>query len=114
MGQRHDQLTTQFAGGTAPDIIHFESAAIGGFAQQGYLADLSPYLSDDVKASVSDDIWATVSTPDGAIIAAPTLLQSYVVFANTDVFDAAGVAVPDRRHDDVGRLRRPLQVADER
>ena len=89
-----DQLTTQFAGGTAPDIIHFESAAIGGFAQQGYLADLSPYLSDDVKASVSDDIWATVSTPDGAIIAAPTLLQSYVVFANTDVFDAAGVAVP--------------------
>ena len=89
-----DQLTTQFAGGTAPDIIHFESAAIGGFAQQGYLADLSPYLSDDVKASVSDDIWATVSTSDGAIIAAPTLLQSYVVFANTDVFDAAGVAVP--------------------
>ena len=43
----HDQLVTQFQGGTAPDIIHYESADITGFANQGYLADLSPYLSQD-------------------------------------------------------------------
>jgi len=90
----HDQLVTQFQGGTAPDIIHDESADILGFAGQGYLADIGPYLSDDVKSAVSDDVWKTVTSTDGAIIAAPTLLQTYVVFANTDAFDAAGVEVP--------------------
>ncbi|SDZ25292.1 ABC transporter substrate-binding protein [Herbiconiux ginsengi] len=91
----HDQLVTQFQGDTAPDIIHDESSDIMGFANQGYLADISPYLSDDVKNAVSDEVWETVTTSDGAIVAAPTLLQSYVVFANTDAFSAAGVTVPD-------------------
>ena len=33
-------------------------------------------------------------TVDGKIIAAPTLLQSYMVFANTDKLKAAGITVP--------------------
>ncbi|MCS5732801.1 ABC transporter substrate-binding protein [Herbiconiux daphne] len=90
----HDQLVTQFQGGTAPDIIHDESSDILGFANQGYLADIGPYLSDDVKSAVSDDVWETVTTSDGKIVAAPTLLQTYVAFANTDAFAAAGVEVP--------------------
>jgi multiple sugar transport system substrate-binding protein len=88
-----DQLVTQFQGGTAPDIIQYESAAMTGFAQQGYLADLGPYLSSDVKSAVSPGVWKTV-TVDGKIIAAPTLLQSYMVFANTDKLKAAGITVP--------------------
>jgi ABC-type glycerol-3-phosphate transport system substrate-binding protein len=90
----HDQLVTQFQGGTAPDIIHDESADIAAFGNQGYLADLSDYLSDDVTGSISDEIWGTVTNADGAIVAAPTLLQSYVVFANTDALADAGVEVP--------------------
>ena len=61
----HDQLVTQFAGGTAPDIIHDESADIVGFAEQGYLADLTPYLSEEVKADVSEDIWQPSPPPTG-------------------------------------------------
>ena len=68
-----------------------------GFAEQGYLADLTPYLSEDDDAPASP---RTSGTPSrrrtAAIIAAPTLLQSYVVFANIDAFEAAGVEVPDR------------------
>jgi multiple sugar transport system substrate-binding protein len=88
-----DQLVTQFQGGTAPDIIQYESAAMTGFAQQGYLADLSDSFSDDVQGSVSQDVWDTV-TVDGKVIAAPTLLQSYVVFANEDLLKQAGVQMP--------------------
>lgn len=88
-----DQLVTQFQGGTAPDIIQYESAAMAQFAQQGYLADLGPYLSSDVKSAVSPGVWKTV-TVGGKIIAAPTLLQSYMVFANTDLLQAAGIQVP--------------------
>ena len=89
-----DQLVTQFQGGTAPDIIHYESASILGFAEQGYLADLSPYLSDEVVDAVSDEVWGTVTSAAGDVVAAPTLLQSYVVFANADAFAEAGVEVP--------------------
>src|SRR5213592_3688927 len=52
----HDQLVTQFQGGTAPDIIHDESADITGFINQGYLADLSPYLSQETKNAVSQGV----------------------------------------------------------
>lgn len=90
----HDQLVTQFQGGTAPDIIHDESSDIMGFAEQGYLADIGKHLSQDVKSAVSDDVWDTVTTADGKVVAAPTLLQTYVVFANTGAFTAAGVEVP--------------------
>ncbi|HEU4947523.1 MAG TPA: extracellular solute-binding protein [Kribbella sp.] len=87
----HDQLVTQFQGGTAPDIIHDESADITGFASQGYLADLSPYLSQQTKDAVPQGVWDTVSS-DGKTYAAPTLLQSYVVFGNSALLKQAGVS----------------------
>lgn len=90
-----DQLVTQFAGGTAPDVIHYESSAVQGFADQGYLADLEPHMSSEIMDSVSDDVLGSVTSDDGELIAAPTLLESYVVYANTDAFEEAGVDVPD-------------------
>ncbi|ADB33588.1 extracellular solute-binding protein family 1 [Kribbella flavida DSM 17836] len=88
----HDQLVTQFQGGTAPDIIHDESADITGFANQGYLADLTPYLSQQTKDAVPAGVWDTVKSGDGKIVAAPTLLQSYVVFGNSALLKQAGVS----------------------
>jgi multiple sugar transport system substrate-binding protein len=89
----HDQLVTQLQTGKAADIIHNESADMTGFARQGYLADLDPYLSDEVRSSVPDGVWDAV-TVDDQVIAAPTLLQSYMVFANTDLLDQAGIEIP--------------------
>jgi ABC-type glycerol-3-phosphate transport system substrate-binding protein len=89
----HDQLVTQFEGGRAPDMIHADAADISCFIQQGYLADLSDKLSSEVKKSVPKGVWDTVSN-DGKIYAAPTLLQSYVVFANTDLLKADKITVP--------------------
>lgn len=89
-----DQLVTQFQGGTAPDIIQYESAAMAQFAEQGYLANLSDHFSDEVMGAVSDDVWETV-TFDDQVIAAPTLLQSYVVFANRQRLEQAGVEIPE-------------------
>lgn len=88
----HDQLVTQFQGSTAPDIIHDESADITGFANQGYLADLTPYLSQETKDAVPAGVWDTVKSGDGKIIAAPTLLQSYVVFGNSALLKQGGVS----------------------
>lgn len=89
----HDQLVTQFQGGSAPDIIHDEAADISGFASQGYLADLTPHLSPATRSAVEQGIWNTV-TVGGKVVGAPTLLQSYVVFANTALLKKAGIAMP--------------------
>jgi ABC-type glycerol-3-phosphate transport system substrate-binding protein len=44
----HDKLVTQFAGDSAPDIIHDEAADIAGFVKQGYLADMSKLIPGDL------------------------------------------------------------------
>ena len=112
----HDQLVTQFQGGTAPDIIHDESADIAGFAEQGYLADLTKYLDKSVKDGISQDIWDSVTSSDGKIVAAPTLLQTYVVFANTDALAKAGVSAPTgdtMSWDELQSMAKKLTVGDQ-
>ncbi len=54
-------------------------------------------------SAVSEGVWETV-TVDDQIIAAPTLLQSYMVFANTRPARGRRRRGPDRRHLDLGRL----------
>ncbi|MGI5128912.1 ABC transporter substrate-binding protein [Pseudonocardia sp. CA-107938] len=88
----HNQLVTQFMSGSAPDVIHDESVDITGFARQGYVADLTPYLSPELRAAIPQGLWDTV-TVDGRIVGVPIMMQSYVVFANTDLL--AGVGVPE-------------------
>ncbi|NUT35363.1 MAG: extracellular solute-binding protein, partial [Hamadaea sp.] len=80
-------------GGDAPDIVHYESAALGEFAKQGYLADLGALLPADFKSQISDKVWQTVAV-DGKVVGVPFLLESQVVLANKKLLDAAGIAVP--------------------
>ncbi|WP_323101318.1 ABC transporter substrate-binding protein [Intrasporangium sp. YIM S08009] len=89
----YDKLVTQFNGNAAPDIIHYEAASIVTFARDGYLADLTSKVPADLKSDVSDGVWKSV-TVDNKIVGMPTELQTYVVFANKKLLDAAGVAVP--------------------
>lgn len=89
----YDKLVTQFTGGAAPDIIHYETASIIPFAEDGYIADLAPYLSDDVKNDISQGVWDSVTVND-EIIAVPTQLQTYIVFANKGILEEAGIEIP--------------------
>jgi ABC-type glycerol-3-phosphate transport system substrate-binding protein len=89
----HDQLLTSFEGGDAPDIFQYESAAIGEFSKQGYLADLSSLMSSELKGQITPSIWDTV-TFDSKVTGVPFLLESQVVIANKKLLDAAGVTVP--------------------
>jgi ABC-type glycerol-3-phosphate transport system substrate-binding protein len=89
----HDQLLTSFEGGDAPDVFQYESAAIGEFSKQGYLADLSTLVSSDLKGQISQGVWDTV-TFDGKVTGIPFLLESQVIIANKKLLDAAGIAVP--------------------
>lgn len=94
----NDQLVTQFAGGTAPDVIHNDSPALAGFAADGYLLDLSDRLPAELKGDIPQTAWDTVTFGDGkggqGVYGVPFLQESQVVIANRKLLDASGVRAP--------------------
>ncbi|MER7011570.1 sugar ABC transporter substrate-binding protein [Saccharopolyspora sp. NPDC000359] len=89
----YDKLITQFNAGSAPDVVHYEAAGILPFAADGYLADLSPHMPPQTRADIPEGVLDSV-TVDGQVVAYPTELQTYVVFANRDLLERAGVTTP--------------------
>jgi multiple sugar transport system substrate-binding protein len=94
----HDKLLTNFVGGTAADVIHDEAADIAGFTQQGYLANLSPLVSKQFKASIPKALWDTVNFGGNRVTGVPILMQTYNVFANMDILKAAGIKAPTAKN----------------
>ncbi|SEU05865.1 ABC transporter substrate-binding protein [Nonomuraea wenchangensis] len=94
----NDQLVTQFAGGTAPDVIHNDSPALSGFASDGYLLDLKDKLPAELKSDIPQSAWDTVTFDDGkggqGVYGVPFLQESQVIIANKKLLDAAKVRVP--------------------
>jgi ABC-type glycerol-3-phosphate transport system substrate-binding protein len=54
---------------------------------------MTALIPAELAADVPQGIWDSI-TYDGQIYASPTLLQSYVVFANKTLLDEAGIALP--------------------
>ncbi|MDP2363447.1 MAG: extracellular solute-binding protein, partial [Ignavibacteria bacterium] len=63
----HDYLITAFETGDVPDIFHYESSVIIDYAMRGYLTDLSPYITTEMKNDILDVAWATVTRPNGEV-----------------------------------------------
>ncbi|MGO4586544.1 ABC transporter substrate-binding protein [Arthrobacter sp. 2RAF6] len=87
-----DKLKTQFSGGVAPDIIQ-NDAPSNILPYASYLADLSKLLPSetisDIDAGAKDSL-----TTAGKLIAAPTEVQTYVVFANKKLLEQDAVKIP--------------------
>lgn len=94
----HDYLITCFETGDVPDVIHYESSAIIDFAVRGYLEDLSPLVSDDLKNDILDVAWASVRRSDGSLSGVPILMESLITLYNKDSFRQAGIVPPDMNH----------------
>ncbi|WP_043641130.1 ABC transporter substrate-binding protein [Nonomuraea candida] len=94
----NDQLVTQFAGGTAPDVIHNDSPALSGFASDGYLLDLKDRLPAELKNDIPQAAWDTTTFDDGkggqGVYGVPFLQESQVIIANKKLLDESGVRVP--------------------
>jgi ABC-type glycerol-3-phosphate transport system substrate-binding protein len=87
-----DKLTTAFAGNVAPDIFQHEAASILEFSKRGYLADLSREMAP-LKKTIPAGLWS-VGSYKNRLYGAPTMTQTYTVFANVDAFKKAGVKIP--------------------
>jgi multiple sugar transport system substrate-binding protein len=97
-GSIHDYLITGFETGDVPDVFQYESSAIIDFAVRGYLEDLSPMVSADLKADVRDAAWASVRRSNGELSGVPVLMESLITLYNKDMFERAGIVPPDTLH----------------
>ncbi len=87
-----DKLTTSFVGNVAPDIFQHEAASILEFSKQGYLADITKEMAP-LKKTIPTGLWQ-VGSYKSRLYGAPTMTQTYTIFANVDAFKKAGVKIP--------------------
>jgi len=90
----HDYLITGFETGDIPDIFHYESAIIVDFALRGYLANLAPYINEDLQEDIIDVAWSSVTRSEGQVIGIPFIAESFIVLYNKQLFKEAGITPP--------------------
>lgn len=94
----HDQLVSAFEGNSADDIIHDAADDLAGFADQGYLADLTNLRPADLKSDIPPQSWNTTKFGSGGIYGVPFLQEPRLFIANKKLLDAAGVTIPTADH----------------
>ncbi|WNB86609.1 sugar ABC transporter substrate-binding protein [Cellulomonas sp. ATA003] len=87
-----DKLATVTAGGDTPDVFMQEDRYIREYAERGVLRDLSDL---DIATEDLDPTLLAAGQLDDAQYGIPTGSNVYSVIANPDLFEAAGVALPD-------------------
>lgn len=90
----HDYLVTAFETGDVPDIFQYESTVIVDYSMRGYLTDLAPFISPEMKNDILDVAWATVTRPNGEVGGIPFVVESIVVLYNKSLFEKEGIIPP--------------------
>ncbi|MDS2171443.1 ABC transporter substrate-binding protein [Nesterenkonia sp. CL21] len=85
-----DQLATQTAGGGAPDVIQMDDTYLREYADRGALLPM-----DDLDTSgFEQDVVDNGTTEDG-LMGITTGINTMAVLANPDLFEDAGLEIPD-------------------
>lgn len=92
------RLTTDIAGGTAPDISIIGTRWLLDFAAQGVAEPLNGYLTPEFKSTFIDTFMAP-SVIDGQIMGLPVAASARAMMINMDLFEKAG-ATPPRTWDE--------------
>jgi multiple sugar transport system substrate-binding protein len=90
-----DAMITQFAAGSAPDIVHLTSFEYVTFAENGWLEDLGPWIE---KSGMDLNGWAgqSVCEWDGKTQCIMMLYFGYIMAYNEQILAEAGIAEPPK------------------
>lgn len=88
-----DTMTTLFASGAPPDIIHLASFEYHNFAEQGWMENLDPWIEN---AGLDLEGWAgqQACVWNGETACIMLLYFGFIMAYNQAILDEAGVAVP--------------------
>ena len=87
------RLTTDIAGGTAPDISIIGTRWLLDFAAQGVAEPIDGYLTPEFKGTFIDT-FMTPSVIDGKTMGLPVAASARAMMVNLDLFEKAGAKVP--------------------
>lgn len=90
------RLSTQLAGGGAPDLIQLSSSRVRQFSEGGALADLRPYIdSGALDVSAIDPSVFEYGTVDGRVVTLMAGVSAAAVIANVSKIEELGFEVSD-------------------
>lgn len=92
-GDFNQYLSTQLAGGNAPDIIRNTWQQIGRWAKNGGFVPLDQYLSPNYKAGFGDTFWQAAQY-NGKVFGIPQHTDTFGTYYRTDVMDKVGAKIP--------------------
>ena len=88
------RLTTDIAGGTAPDISIIGTRWLLDFAEQGIAEPLNDYLTPEFQDTFIDTFMAP-SVIDGKIMGLPVAASARAMVVNLDLFEKADATPPE-------------------
>ncbi len=92
----HTMLLTQMAGGSSPDVMRIDSYFFQDFLALNALRTIDDLVDrDNVDTSVYYPQGITENTSDGELYGLPWATSVLYMFINLDVFEDAGIPVPD-------------------
>ena len=96
------KLTTQIAGGTAPDVAFMDASAVEQFASRDALVNLDGYIAGSKTVNLSDYVPGFLQTAQyqGSTYAMPFDGETTGIFYRTDMFKAAGISSPPTTWDE--------------
>lgn len=91
------KLQTQLASGGSADLVQMQSLRFPAYASRDVLMPLNQFIEADPDFDV-EDFYPTIRTAfehDGELQILPFDLGAFVTYINVDLFEAAGVPLPD-------------------
>ncbi|MCB1970540.1 MAG: sugar ABC transporter substrate-binding protein [Geminicoccaceae bacterium] len=99
-GALQQRLTTDIAGGTAPDISIIGTRWLVDFVDNDIVEPLSGYMSDEFKERFIGTFMSP-STIDGEVYGLPVAASARAMYYNKDLFEKAGVGNPPKNWDEL-------------
>ncbi|HLB39854.1 MAG TPA: extracellular solute-binding protein [Actinomycetota bacterium] len=106
-----DKMIKQINAGTAPDVAQsFGVDNVGSFCNSGAWQDLTPYIegADGTDMSQFPEAALTYTVFDDMQCALPFMTDTFGIYYNTDLFDAAGLSEPPATTDELTEYAKQL------
>jgi len=106
-----DKMIKQINAGTAPDVAQsFGVDNVGSFCNSGAWQDLNPYIEggDGIDMSQFPAAALTYTVFDDMQCALPFMTDTFGIYYNTDMFDAAGLSGPPKTTDELTEYAKKL------
>ncbi len=96
-GNYYSTLSTKFTANTAPAVFYMENDALPAYAKNGYIMDLTPYLTANTSYDLSGFVPTILHTfyYKGSVYAAPKDWGPLFVYYNKAIFNQEHVPYPN-------------------